>query len=334
MKIKTNLLKHKLITDESNYVDYTDKNNQNFKSSEYTGLKISSSEITGNSEMITSKVIEIWKHTGKLFAVSTTETKSKGLDKIIENIIGVEATPAAPGLFYFFKDKNLLGLFQFTLQDSNSTNIKEDLLVYLALTKLKNEKVFDSMPQLLKDKITRHLGNNIRALGESRKLLSDLADRKKILELCALSGMGIQDDEAMWLHTSLIKKLHPSLRVYIGCSSLFYGDPESADIIKIHKKSFKVTYYLYDDFENKHLPEMHDRIKIDLSKQKMDHFDHRSKSNPEVVYFKERFITENCANYERWNEFSKYLEHNGYSPKNIHIEQNTDLTEILKRFCA
>jgi len=334
MKIKKYLLKHRLITDENKYIDYSDQNNERFSVSDFSGLTISSSEITGNSDTIVSKVKNIWDHTNLLFAVSTTETKSKGLDKIIENTISIASTPAAPGLFYFFKDKNLQEFFHFNLQDSNSSNIKEDLLVYLALTKLKNEKVFDSMPQMLKDKVTRHLGNNIRAMAESRKLLNDLTNRQKILELCTISKIGIQDSEAMWIHTSLIKTLPPSLRVYIGCSSLFYGDPESADIIKIHKKSFKVTYYIYDDFENKLLPEMHDRIKIDLSRQKMDHFDHRTEKNPEVVYFKERFISENNENFEKWNKFSKYLENNGYSPEKIHIEQNKNLTDILKRFCA
>lgn len=334
MKISKFLVKHRLIDDKNAYTDYSGQTNQKIKKSDFSGLNITGIEISEYTEDIIAKVKEIWGCTNKLFAISTTETKSKGLNKLIENTIGAEAVPAAPGLFYFFKEKQLQAFFHFNLQDSNSSNIKEDLLVYLALTKLKNEKVFATMPDILKDKVTRHLGNNIRAMAESRKLLGDLADKKKIIQFCEDSEMGIQDSEAMWIHTSLIKSLPPALRVYIGCSSLFYGDPESADIIKIHKKSSKVTYYLYDDFENKLLPEMHDRIKIDLSKQKVDHFDHRSKKNPEVMYFKDRFITESNINYVQWNKFSQHLKENGYSPDNIHIEQNKTLTDILKSFCA
>jgi DNA phosphorothioation-associated putative methyltransferase len=190
------------------------------------------------------------------------------------------------------------------------------------------------MPQLLKEKIKLYLGNNIRALAESRKLLSCLSNPETITRFCEETELGIQDKDALWIHTSLIKKLHPALRVYIGCSSFFYGDPESADIVKIHKKSAKVTYYLYDDFDNKLLPEMHDRIKIDLSKQRIDHFDHRSKRTPEVVYFKERFLPKSDIKYNERTEFSKHLLKNGFCPEKIHIEQNKTLKDLLINYCA
>jgi hypothetical protein len=334
MKIEKYLLKHALMTKENTFLDYSISDIERGGLYDFIGMTINGEELSGSSEEILEKTRERWQRTQKVFAVATTEKKSMGLDRILQNTLGTTAIPAAPGLFYFFKDKELQEIFHFKIHDSNSVNIKEDLLVYLALAKLKNENVLSSMPQILKDKIIRHLGNNIRALAESRKLLSCLSDRGKISELCRQSEMGIQDDDAMWVHTSLIKELDPALRVFIGCSSFFYGDPESADIVKIHKKSSKVTYYIYDDFENKLLPEMHDRIKIDLSRQKMDHFDHRSKRNPEVVYFKERFIARKNEKYNEWEQFSKHLLAKGYNPEQIHIEQNKVLTEILKNYCA
>ena len=334
MKITKYLLKHELIKNEKNYLDLNNSESNEGCSCDFIGLNINSNEISENPERILTSVKAGWNRTEKLFAVSTTEKKSKGLDTILQNTIGIPAVPAAPGLFYFFKDTDLQEMYLFNIHNSGSDNIKEDLLVYLALAKLKNGNVLSSMPQILKDRILKHLGNNIRALAESRKLLSCLSNPGEIVGLCEKSSLGIQDREAMWIHTSLIKELHPALRVYIGCSSFFYGDPESADIVKIHKKSSKVTYYLYDDFENKLLPEMHDRIKIDLTRQKIDHFDHRSKKNPEVVYFKERFIDKESKQYEEWNQFSRHLKVNGYNPEKIHIEQNKNLSEILKNFCA
>ena len=334
MKIRKYLLKHDLITKDDTFMDFSNEESDDKSSYDFIGMLFNSMDLSDNQVDILKLVSERWERTNKVFIVSTTETKSKGLDKILQNTLSTAAIPAAPGLFYFFKDNALLEHYQFNIHNSYSENIQEDLLVYLALAKLKNENVLSSMPNILKEKIKRHLGNNIRAIAESRKLLSCLRDPGKISELCQLSEYGIQDNDAMWVHTSLIKKLHPALRVYIGCSSFFYGDPESADIVKIHKKSSKVTFYIYDDFENKLLPEMHDRIKIDLSKQKVDHFDHRSKRNPEVVYFKERFICKNNEKYDEWNQFSRHLESKGYSPEKIHIEQNKSLTVILNNFCA
>jgi len=334
MKIEKYLVKHNLIQNKNSYHHYNDFSEINSEFYDITGLTINNNDLKDNPEIVLKAAGEIWNHTNKVFAVTTSEKKSKGLDRILQNTLNIPAVPAAPGLFYFFKDPDFKEMFNLNIQLSASGNIKEDLLVYLALAKLKNENVLSSMPQYIKDKIITYLGNNIRALAESRKLLSCLSNPRTISELCELCEYGIQDKDAMWIHTSLIKKLHPALRVYIGCSSFFYGDPESADIVKIHKKSSKVTYYLYDDFENKLLPEMHDRIKIDLSKQKVDHFDHRSKRNPEVVYFKERFITKTDKKYKEWNQFSLHLQTNGFNPESIHVEQNKALKEILNSFCA
>lgn len=334
MEIRQYLAKHKLIGEKNSYTDYSTADKSKIKSTDMSGMIINKTDFTENFELYLNLLTELWQNTRLIMAISTSEIQNKGLDKILQNTISAQAVPAAPGLYYFFKENDLRERFLLNLQYTGSGNRKEDLLVYLALSKLKNENILSTMPQDIKNEVKSHLGNNIRALAESRKLLTAISNRSVLLDLCRQSEIGIQDDEAMWLHTSLIKDLNPALRVYVGCSAFFFGDPETADIIKIHKKSSKVTYYLYDDFENKLLPEMHDRIKIDLSRQKVDHFNHRSSKNPEVVYFKERFVTPRNNRYEEWNQFSRYLQTKGYNPERIHVEQNKNLKELLTNFCA
>jgi len=79
------------------------------------------------------------------------------------------------------------------------------------------------------------------------------------------------------------------------------------DIIKIHKQSGKVSLLKYDDFEGKLLPELHERIKVNLRRQTIEIFDHRSEEKQEVLYFKERYVSADHPERGRWEEFSKTL---------------------------
>lgn len=334
MKIKEYLEKKMLLSGKESIAQYQSPEEKCKYPKDISTMPIDTLVLRDFSEEITDIIKERWQMTNKLMVVYTEETKSSGLGRFLQNSLSLQPLPAGPGIFLFFKDKDLAEIYQYQLQTQGPETTKEDVLVYLALARLKNESVLSSMPEILKGNIKKYLGNNIRAIAESRKLIGEISRPGIVKELCNQSQWGIQDDEAMWVHTSLIKKLDPALRVYIGCSSLFYGDPETADIVKIHKNSSKITYYLYDDFENKPLPEMHDRIKIDLSRQKVDHFDHRKNSKPEVVYFKERFVCPSDKRYEEWKNFSAHLESRGFKPEGIHIEQCNTLSEILKTFCA
>jgi len=334
MNKKQFLLEYNLIDDTDRYIEFDGVDHREEGSFEFASMSIDSLDLRDHPDKVLKAAERRWKQTNKMLLIYTTEIKSTGLNKILFNTLNRAAVPAAPGLFFFFKDNDLAEVFQFRIQCGNGEETKDDVLVYLALARIKNESVLSSMPQVLKEKVTSHLGNNIRAIAESRKLLAVMSQNGKVKDLCEKTELGMQDEDALWFHTSLIKEQDPALRVYIGCSAFFYGDPSSADIIKIHKKSSKITYYLYDDFENKLLPEMHDRIKVDLSRQKMDHFDHRNNRRPEVVYFKERFVSPRNSRYNEWQDFSNHLLEKGYEPEGIHIEQNRNLKEILNSFCA
>lgn len=304
------------------------------ESFDFISMNFDSLDLRDHPEEILKAVEERWNQTGKLLIIYTNEKNSTGLSTILVNTLKTSAIPAAPGLFFFFKEPDLAEIFHFNIQKSSTGETRNDILVYLALARVKNENILSSMPETLKEKVKKHLGHNIRAIAESRKLLAVMGEPGMVRSLCEKTEQGMQDEDALWIHRSLIKALDPVLRVYIGCSSFFYGDPNSADIIKIHKKSTKVTYYLYDDFDNKFLPEMHDRIKVDLSRQKVDHFDHRNPVKPEVIYFKERFISPESNRYNEWKNFSEHLLNEGYKPSGIHIEQNTNLKKTLKNYCA
>lgn len=334
MNIKEYLEKNSLMAPGESFIQYTGPEHNPKEKFSFSSMSVDMLDLRDHSERISTILKDRWFRTEKLLVISTSETKSTGLDRILQNTLSLSPVPAGPGLFLFFKDRDLEETYYFNIQLSAVKETTDDVLTYLALARIRNESVLSSMPVVLKETVKKHLGNNIRAIAESRKLIAAMAQPGIVKKACEETAFGFQDDEAIWIHTSLIGKLDPVLRVYIGCSSFFFGNPALADIVKIHKNSSKITYYLYDDFENKHLPEMHDRIKVDLSRQKADHFDHRNHRKPEVVYFKERFISPDDSRYNLWKDFSRHLESRGISPEGIHTEQNNRLREVLDSFCA
>jgi len=58
------------------------------------------------------------------------------------------------------------------------------------------------------------------------------------------------------------------------------GNPEEADLIKIHVRSGKLTFLHYDDFEGKREPLLLTRIKINLRNQFVQVFDHSAELQP------------------------------------------------------
>jgi DNA phosphorothioation-associated putative methyltransferase len=111
----------------------------------------------------------------------------------------------------------------------------------------------------------------------------------------------------------LIKDLHPILRIYVGCAELLAGDLQNFDLIKLHKRSGKVSLMRYDDFEGNPLPVLVERVKVDLSRQKVDIFDHGSSRRHEVLFFKERYVSEDHENRGIWEKFSERLTSLGLS---------------------
>ena len=86
---------------------------------------------------------------------------------------------------------------------------------------------------------------------------------------------GVRDDQALYLHKSLIPQVDAVLQAYIGIGRLFYGELSDIDIFKIHKESSKLTLLIYDDFDIDEKPILNTRVKISYRERQIRFFDHR-----------------------------------------------------------
>lgn len=238
-------------------------------------------------------------------------------------------------MFFIFKDSDQRENYLYSIQrrDINGDPMveKQDLLVYLALARFRSENVTSNLPPQIQDNIKKYLGNFLKAVSLSKKLLFSTGNKEEIIDLCEDAPAGVNDDESFYVHSSAVPNLNPTLRVFIGMAGIFYGNIENSDIIKLHKKSIKISFYNYDDFNNKLLPELHTRIKIDLAKQQMNFYNHKSQKNQQLLYFKEKYVLENHPAYQKWKHFSETLVDKGLTKVDEYGPSKQELSKILDK---
>jgi DNA phosphorothioation-associated putative methyltransferase len=188
---------------------------------------------------------------------------------------------------------------------------RNDLLVYVALSSFKKPVPLKYLPESLKADVKTFLGGYKKGLEEAVSLLFAVGNPKIITRLCEETSFGYLTEQALFIHRSLLPDLHPILRIYVGCAELLAGDLREIDLIKLHKRSGKVSLLRYDDFDAKPLPELIERIKVNLKQQSVEIFDHRSGERQELLYYKERYVAPEHPDRESWESFSVKLQELG-----------------------
>ena len=160
----------------------------------------------------------------------------------------------------------------------------DDLRIYFADFQFRQHSAYRHLEGGLQRDIKAFFGDYRVALEQGRALLFAAGRPETIAEACRIAaeqGLGwLEDSESLQLHTSLIAQLPPVLRVYVNCGLKLYGDPESADLIKIHIRSGKLTLMRFDDFIGHPLPRLLQRVKLKLREQDFDVFDYGESSTP------------------------------------------------------
>ncbi len=155
---------------------------------------------------------------------------------------------------------------------------KCDLLVYFALGLFEKRKPYKHMPESLKRDIKSFFDKYSTAIEIATEALFSVGNPSLIEELAISSYEDLKtgefEDGHHWtIHKSILDKLPPELRIYIGCGIQYYGDIDEIDLIKIHFTSGKITLLRYDNWKKKE-PLLVERIKIKLKEQDIDFFDY------------------------------------------------------------
>tara|TARA_R110001592_G_scaffold197769_4_gene445800 strand:+ start:12805 stop:14808 length:2004 start_codon:yes stop_codon:yes gene_type:complete len=200
---------------------------------------------------------------------------------------------------------------------------QEDLILYFAIELFSQHKPYRQLPRRLQQDLKSFWGNYANAQIEARQLLFSIGDKEKIQEAAeeaADDGLGyILPDNQLQFHRSILKRLPLILRCYVACGTVLYGDVESADIIKIHINSGKLSLQFYENFDDP-LPIIQRRIKIDMRSQNVRIFDYDD-NDRQYLFMKSLYTPDDHPEYDQQSKFDRQIskidkfDFSGYGPK-------------------
>jgi DNA phosphorothioation-associated putative methyltransferase len=188
----------------------------------------------------------------------------------------------------------------------------DDLRVYFALSMFEQRKPYKNMPDSLQRDVKEFFGKYTNGVAQSRNLLFSVGKPEVIQQACEEYHKNekvgfIYENHSYQFHVSEVENLPPELKIYIACASRLYGDVQNVDLIKIHFNSGKLTLLSYIDFKKSPLPDLKQRIKINLKTQQISFFDYGDRYPYQPLYLKSNFIRDSFTNYKKQMKFDEKL---------------------------
>lgn len=221
--------------------------------------------------------------------------------------------------------------------DRGRENRRGDILVLLGLNLFERRRSFGALPEAVRRDIRLLLTSYASAQAEAERLLFSAGDEDVIRSACRIAadaGLGYLDrNHSLQLHTSLAGELPPVLRIYLGCAGRLYGDVDGADLVKIHIQSGKLTLLMYDAFDATPLPELVERVKVNLRRQEIEFYNYGTSAGTptQLLFWKSRYIGAAHEHYAEQLAFDeqlsalKQLDLSGFGPT------KDELTCLLSR---
>lgn len=208
---------------------------------------------------------------------------------------------------------------------------RDDLSVFMALNLFERRRSMSALPPPLQADVRSHWGSFKVALGEAHDLLFSISGPDVVEAACLAAttrGLGYYvAGELLQLDTRLVNDLPPVLRVYLGCAGKLYGEMQAADVVKLHSGSGKVSVMSYDDYAGRVIPDLIERVKVDLRRQRIAFFQYGEEFEPQPLYLKSRYMSPDLEGYEHQRAFDDALEtlglfdFSGFGPSREEMEK-------------
>jgi DNA phosphorothioation-associated putative methyltransferase len=200
-------------------------------------------------------------------------------------------------------------------QVDSARNAKmSDLLVYFALNLFEQRRSFSSLPESVRRDVRCFWRSYAAAQADAGALMFSIGQPERIHRACLqaeVSGSGrLVDAHALFVATRYIPQLPTVLRVLLGCAARLYGELDAIDLVKIHLESAKVSLLTYDAFEQKALPELIERVKVDLRTQEIKTFYYGESvqtQRRQLLYLKSRFVPHSFPRFAEQAAFDESL---------------------------
>ena len=163
-------------------------------------------------------------------------------------------------------------------------------MVYLALARFRKRPPISALPLTLQRDMKAFFGAYTRACAAADEMLFKAGDVTAIDEACKRTTVGKLLPDDLYVHRNALDSLEPLLRIYEGCARAYLGEVEGANVIKIHRRSGKLSYLVYPEFESDPHPALLRCVKLNLRTRQIECYDYGQSANPPVLHRKESFL--------------------------------------------
>jgi DNA phosphorothioation-associated putative methyltransferase len=207
--------------------------------------------------------------------------------------------------------------------------VRNDLLVYLALSKFERRPPLRQLPTGLQLDIRSAFSSYKDACEEADALLFSVGNLQNVDKACRTSPIGKITPEALYVHISALGDLSPTLRVYEGCARVLVGSFEHANIIKLARTEPKVSYLSYPDFDNDPHPAIRESLRVHLQSFNLKYRTFHDAANPPILHRKETFVTSYYALRAKFERLTRQEERFGLYEESRRIGTRRGWEEAL-----
>lgn len=209
---------------------------------------------------------------------------------------------------------------------------RNDMLVYLALSRFERRPNFRSLPQEIQFDIKAFFGNYTQACETADELLFSLGKEGEITKACRRSNIGKFVGNALYVHITALNELDPILRVFEGAASRTFGRLDEVTIIKLRADKPKVSYLYYPEFDTDPHPALHSSMQANLRGLYVNFRDYSTSINPPILHRKETFISPEYPNYKKFKKLTEAEEKLGLLENSTTIGTRNGWEERLDYF--
>lgn len=195
--------------------------------------------------------------------------------------------------------------------ERNAANRKEDLTVFLALSRFDRNARWSSLPTGIQYDVRSFFGTYKRAMEQANSMLFELGNPERVDVACQNSAIGKLTQTALYIHKSAVEDLAPLLRVFEGSARGYLGEVEGANLIKLYRREPKISYLAYPNFDNDPHPTLDYALNIDLSGFSIKTRRFRGQPNPPILHRKELFVGGHHPSFAKFQRLSEQEERHG-----------------------
>lgn len=207
---------------------------------------------------------------------------------------------------------------------------REDLLIYLALTRFGGRPIFSRLSRPLQGDVKGLFGNYKQACAKADELLYSLGKPGVTDAALRSSSLGKLTPNALYIHESALNALSPLLRLYEGCAQAYLGKVDGANVIKLHLGEPRISYLAYPAFETEGHPALASSMTVQLQTFRVNYRDYRSHQNAPILHRKELFVAPDHPMREKFARLTRLEKAKGLYEQTDRIGLQDGWNEALK----